>query len=86
MSDNHSQFEANKAIRVLSEKPLKYTVRVNLPDGKVVEWQTEKAVRIEFNSDARALWLHQAVGDYSSYPVMEWPKGAILLMEENPHT
>lgn len=83
-TENHSQHEANKAIRVLSGKPLKYTVRVYIPDGRVIEFQTEKLVKVEYNSDTRAIWLHQSVGDYSSVPVMQWIEGSILLMEENP--
>lgn len=84
MSQNHSQFEANKVIRVLSGKPLKYTVRVHQPDGSVIEFQTDKLVKVEYNSDTRAIWLHQSVGDYSSCPVMQWVPGSICLMEENP--
>jgi hypothetical protein len=79
-----SQSEANKMVRVLNGTgPLKFTVRVHLPDGKnVIEFQHDEGAKIEWNNEARALWLQG--GEYSSRPIMAWPEGAILIQEENP--
>ena len=80
-TENYSVHEANKLLRVLEGKPLKFTVRVHLPDGSKVEFQTEKPPKIKWNDEARELWLHQ--GDYEAKPVMAWVTGSILLTEEN---
>ena len=79
-----SNGEANKVIRVLTDQRLKYTVQVHLPDRKVIEWQSNERPDIKHKDDARALWLCE--GGYNSHPIMAWPDGAILLVEENPKT
>lgn len=81
MSDNPSQHDANKVVRVLSGKPLKYTVRVHKPDGSILEYQSVGKPVVEFHNEARALWLRES--DYGSF-VMAWQDGSILLVEENP--
>lgn len=77
-----SQSAANKVIRVLSGKPLKYTCRVHKPDGSVIEWQSDARIKLHYNDEARALWV--AAGDYANEPIMAWEPGMILLAEENP--
>lgn len=69
-------------VRVLSGKPLKYTVTLHLPDGSRVEFQSNTTPKVKFHDEARCLWL--CAGDYSADPVMEWVPGAIILTEENP--
>lgn len=82
-TENASQHEANKMVRVLSGKPLKLTVRVYLPDGRVVEWQADEPPKLEFKVECRALWL--VGGEYpNAHPVMAWVEGSILLVEPNP--
>lgn len=82
MSSNPSVHEANKLVRVLSGERLKYTVRLHLPDGKIIEWQANDRPRLSFSAEARALWLMGT--EYGTAPIMPWPDGAVLLMEENP--
>ncbi len=79
---NASQFEANKVLRVLSNKPLKFTVRVHLPDDRIFEWQAADRPTVKWNDHARGLWLYH--GQYGDCVCMAWPDGAILLCEENP--
>jgi hypothetical protein len=79
-----SQSAVNAMVRVLEGKPLKYTVTVHLPDGSKVEFQSTKAPVLKYNDEARGLWLSD--GEYSSSaPIMPWPPGAIMLVEENPN-
>ena len=80
MSENHSVAEANKLLRVLNGQRRKYTVRVNLPDGKVVEFQSDTTPQLKYDDEARELWLQSSY----SVPCMAWVEGAILLVEENP--
>jgi hypothetical protein len=81
--DNISMHEANKAIRVLSGEKLKYTVRIFLPDDSgVVEFQTKDYPKIDWNQEARALWL--CGGSYGSCPIMPWKEGMVILTEQNP--
>lgn len=83
---NHSQHEVNKMLRVLSDKRLKYTVRVHKPDGKVVEWQSDGVPAVEWHGSSRSLWLFQNGSKYETHPVMAWQDGMILLVEENPES
>ena len=77
-----SHHEANKVIRVLKGERLKYTVRVHLPTGEVIEFQSASDPKLKFNDEARALWL--CGGTYDNVPIMAWVPGSILLVEENP--
>jgi hypothetical protein len=77
-----SHGEANKMLRVLSGERLKYTVRVIMLDGKIIEWQSNEVVRTKYNDEARSLWL--CTGEYAEFPIMPWPDGGILLVEKNP--
>lgn len=80
--DNPSVHESNKVARVLSGKPLKYTVRVHNPDGSVVEFQAALKPNLGFFVEDRSLWLMGS--DYGTNPIMKWVDGSILLVEENP--
>jgi hypothetical protein len=82
MSDEQiSQTQVNKALRVLEGTKQKYTVRVHLPDGKVVEFQAERAPKLIFNNEARDLWI--CGGEYDTTPIMPYLEGTIILTEEN---
>lgn len=78
--DEPSNHEANNVLRVLKGERRKYTVRVHLPDGQLVEFQSDAMPRLDYNIEDRALWLNQAY----EQPTMRWVEGAILLVEENP--
>lgn len=80
---NPSVHEANKALRVLTGKRLKYTLRLHLPDGKVTEWQSDKTPSLDWDNNSRSVWLVQRGSDYSNVPLMQWVDGAVLLVEEN---
>jgi hypothetical protein len=80
--ENHSQDEANKALRVLSGKPLKFTIRLHRLSGGVVEWQSDSNVTVKWNDEARCLWFTQ--GGYDTRPIMPYQDGDMLLTEENP--
>lgn len=76
--------ETNKVIRVLQtgSPRMKFTVRVNLPDGKAIEWQSDHQPKVEWNDSDRKLWLKS--GAYSEdAPIMPWPDGAIMITERN---
>lgn len=78
-----SNHEANKVLRVLKGERLKYTVRLFLPDERVVEFQLNRAPNIKFFDEDRCLWLHGSDDGYSDRPIMKWIEGAIILTEEN---
>jgi hypothetical protein len=78
------QSEANKMVRVLVGKPLKFTVRITLPDREVVEFQSNSRPEIKWQSDARGLWLYSGGGYGCSGEIMAWPDGSMILVEENP--
>jgi len=81
--DNPSQFESNRVIRVLTGKQQKFTIRIHRPDGNIVEFQSDGVAKIDWNSDARALWI--TAGDYpATYPVIQYEVGMFILCEENP--
>lgn len=84
--DNPSQHEANKMLRVLNGAKLKYTARVTMPNGSVLEFQTNKTPSVKWSEDSRSLWLRGYAGDdsYEGYPIMQWIDGSILQCEENP--
>ena len=76
--------ETNKLIRVLeSGSPrMKYTIRVNLPDGKAVEWQSDEGCNVGWNEQLREAWLY-ATHDYQHIGIMKWAEGSILICERN---
>lgn len=81
-----SQSEANKMLRVLAGNSprLKFTVRVHIPDGKVVEFQSDSKPQIAWHAEARGLWVFCGVTEsYDTVAVMQWPVGGILLIEIN---
>lgn len=78
----HSVHEVNKAIRVLSGKPLKHTVRVHKTDGAVIEWQCEEKPELKWHDESRCLTLRD--GAYPHSVIMMWEAGMICLTEENP--
>lgn len=72
----------NEMQRILSGgERRKYTVRVHLQDGKVIEFQEDVKPGVQFHSEDRCLWLFG--GNYPQCQIMRWPEGAILLVEDN---
>lgn len=88
MSD--SQHEANKVVRVLNGKPLKYTVRIARKAGDIVELQASEIPDVTYDTSARELWLQGRVktgtNDYStaSFPIMRWADVDFMTVEVNP--
>lgn len=77
-----SKHEANKMIRVLNDKPLRYTIVVHKKDGSKIEWQSEEQVVVHWQTEARTLWLKG--GSYGSFDIMQYEEGMIILCEQNP--
>lgn len=85
----NSQSEANKVLRVIEGKTLKFTVRIHRKSGQVIEFQTDHVPDIVYDNETRRNWIKSKVkGDDSSYPeaypVCPWEEGDILLTEANP--
>jgi len=81
-----SQAEANKLLRVLTGKKLKYTVTLHYPDGRRVEFQCDSKVDVKFDDNTRKEWLVHVGGDYTSAAITEWVPGTIILVETNPES
>ena len=79
-----SHGEANKAVRVLRGERLKFTCHLHLPDGAVIEFQSNYAPSVRWHEHARGLWVVQKTSDYDVSDVMPFTDGAVLLTEENP--
>ncbi len=79
---NHSQHEANKMLRVLTGKPLKFTARVHYLDGRILEFQSEDRPALKYNDEARSLFLVK--NNYEHDPILQWEPGMVLFLEENP--
>lgn len=81
-----SQAEANKVLRVLKGARGKITCTLHLPDGRCIEWQADNDPKVEWNQEARGMWLfnHATAEQYGKVPMMQWIEGAILLCEKNP--
>ena len=67
-------------VRVLTGKPLKFTVRIYKNSGEVVEFQTNDKPKPEFNAEDRCLWIECGYDN----PVMRYEPGMVMLTEENP--
>lgn len=78
---NPSVHEANKVLRVLNSERLNFTYRLHKPDGKIIEWQSNDKCKLDWDGEARALFLK--CSDYASPPIMKWEEGFVLLTEEN---
>ena len=81
----NSQSEANKVLRVIEGKTLKYTVRIHHKDGRILEFQSDHTPDVSWDSDLRKPWIKVKVGDgYDTSPVCAWEDGDIILTEANP--
>jgi hypothetical protein len=76
--------ETNQLTRVLETDSarLKYTIRVNMPDGKAVEWQADEKVNVSWNDSLRAPWIFESTG-YQQSGIMPWQDGMIIICERN---
>ncbi len=72
---------ANSVMRVLTDKPLKFTVTVHKADGSKIEFQSDDAPKLHYDDQARALWI--ASGTYANVPIMAYEQGMIITTEEN---
>lgn len=80
--ENPSIHDANQVIRVLTGKPMKYTVRIFRENGQAVEFQSENVPKLDWDNEARALWIKE--GGYGGAPIIRHEHGMIVLTEENP--
>lgn len=81
-STEPSQHEANKMIRVLTGRTLKFTCRMFYPSGACIEFQTDDQPKLDWNAEARALWYTQ--GGYGGAPICPVEPGMVVLCEPNP--
>lgn len=80
---NPSIHETNKAVRVLSGKPMKFTVRIHMANGSIIEYQSDNTPQLDWSNDARALWIKDG-GYGGGGPVVQHEPGMVILTEENP--
>lgn len=83
-TDTPSQHEANKVLRVLVGERLKFTVRVHKANGDIVELQSNSPLKLDWNAEARCLWLEQTLEGYTSAPCCPYEVGMFIHHEENP--
>ncbi len=73
--------EANKVVRVLAGRTLKYTCRIHKPDGSIIEFQCEDVPQLDYNNEARGLWIK--LGGYGGTPICAHELGMVILCETN---
>jgi hypothetical protein len=81
---NSLNSEINKLTRVLAtgEARMKFTIRINFPDGRAVEWQSDEPVNVGWNQDLREPWLYHT-SNYRNCAIMKWTEGSIVICERN---
>lgn len=82
-----SQIQANQVLRVLQGAKLKYTLRIQCKDGRVLEMQVPTCPKMDYNTEARELWLQGYAGkdQYNGpYPIMPASQIEFIQCEENP--
>ena len=80
-----SNLEANKVIRVLSDRRLKYTIHLLMRDGSSRELQAIRTPKLDFNVEARSILLVLPTEDYTAtIPICEWKDVLLMQVEENP--
>lgn len=77
-----SQSASNAVDRILSGKPLKFTITIHKPDGGKIEFQSDKPASLDWNNESRSLWIITA--DYPKNYVCEHERGMVIIQEENP--
>lgn len=85
----NSQSEANKVLRVIEGKILKFTVRVHRKSGQVLEFQSDQLPDVKFDQDTRCNWIIGKAQGHddsypSAYPICLWEEGDVILTEANP--
>lgn len=83
----NSQHDANKVLRVIEGKILKYTVRVHRKSGAILEFQTDHVPDVVYDEATRCNWIKSKVAGESypeAYPVCPWEEGDVILTEANP--
>jgi hypothetical protein len=79
MSEQVSQLEVNKTVRILSGKNLKYTIRILFRDGTEWECQSNDKPRLDYSSESRSCLIRDG---YDS-PICAWDNVAVMKVEEN---
>jgi hypothetical protein len=74
---------ANHFTRVLSGKPLKYTVRIFSADSRIVEFQSGATPKLKFEAEDQHLWI-ETDGYPDNYPVCRYEPGMFITCEKNP--
>lgn len=82
-----SQHEANKVLRVIEGKQMKYTIRIHRASGKILEFQSDHPPDVGYDQDTRCDWIRSKVDGESyptAYPVCRFEPGDVILTEANP--
>lgn len=77
-----SQSSSNAVDRILSGKPLKYTITIHKADGSKIEFQSDKNASLDWNNESRSLWI--VTDNYPKNYICEYEKGMVIIQEENP--
>lgn len=77
-----SQSASNAVDRILSGKPLKYTITIHKADGTKIEFQSEKPASLDWNNETRSVWI--ITESYPKNYVCEHERGMVIFTEENP--
>jgi hypothetical protein len=81
---NSLNSEVNKLTRILStgDARMKFTIRVTMPDGSAMEWQSDSQINVGWNDSLRAPWLFETAS-YQNTGIMPWKDGMVILCERN---
>ena len=78
-----SQAAVNEAVRVLTQRPLAFTVVIHMKNGTVYEVQSKKEPKIKWSNESRSSQLCVDVDSYDFSPVCEWSEVGAVFTEKN---
>lgn len=83
-----SNSEANKVVRVITGRRLKFTVTILRKDGAVVEFQSDRTPDVIFSNEIQQPLVTCIVDPKDSYstklPIMPWAEVLAMHAEINP--
>jgi hypothetical protein len=79
----HSNVQANKVLRVMKGKRLKYTVSIHLKSGSVYELQSDSTPTVAHNDSTRKDVVKMMLAGYAEYVVTEMNNVEIIHCEKN---
>jgi hypothetical protein len=80
-----SQIEVNKVVRILQQaKPLKFTVQLHMKDGTITEFQADALPKLDWNQEAREMWVNYMSKSYDSTPCCALSRVDFITHDQNP--